>query len=339
MKKNSSLCRPVCAIAIAGFTFANPAVADDHDAIQWSGKMFAHWGIDLTEANGEGAGYAEGDTRPNAFDIKRVYLTAKKKLDKDFSIRVTTDVGRTNDRKLELFLKNAYLQYKVNSDIKLRFGASATAWVPHTDKIWGHRYIAKGFANQEQILDTADLGVQALGSHSDGLITWQAGLLNGDGYSNPEIGPTKALQTRITVDPLAPGGDSNLPIGVFVSQDMFVPEAEEGMTIIGAGTGWKGDPATVWAEYFRTSSGELVGSGYSATAVGHVGDVLNVLVRYDSWDPDADTDEDAHTVLRGGASKDFNKYVSAALTYERTEMEAAPDEPAHGVFVRMQAKY
>ena len=53
-------------------------------------------------------------------------LDAKTKIDDTFSARITTDVGRTNDKKLELFLKYAFLQVKASDDIKLRLGSAGT---------------------------------------------------------------------------------------------------------------------------------------------------------------------------------------------------------------------
>ena len=88
-----------------------------------------------------------------------------------------------------------------------------------------------------------------------------------------------------------------------------------------------------------TDDGEIKGSGLSTTAIGKIKDYANIVVRYDSWDPDTETDDDAYTVLRAGVTHDFAKNISAGVMYETTTLEVAPDDPLKGVFVRMQAGF
>ena len=68
-------------------------------------------------------------------------------------------------------------------------------------------------------------------------------------------------------------------------------------------------------------------------------DLFNVLIRVDQWDPDTAVDNDAHTAIRGGLTKDFAKKISAGLLYEQTKYEADPDQPEKGIFLRMQAGF
>ena len=321
-------------LGVVGTQTANAAEKAD---IALSGKMYAHYGYDLTEVPFEG--YEEGDPRPNEFDIDRVYLTSKVKMNDTLSARITTDVGRTNDKKLELFIKYAYLQVKATNDIKLQFGSAGTAYVGMYDKFWGNRWLAKSFTDQEKILDSADLGVHAKGAHADGLVSWGAAVVNGTGYGNPEDDASKTAQARFSIDPLKSGGEMSLPFTVFASKDVYTLEGEDGTTTLVGSVGFDHDVVTLWGEYVTTDDGEIGGAGLSATLVGKVKDVANVVVRYDSWDPDTETEEDAHTVLRTGVTHDFAKKVSAGLIYEVTTLEALPDEPSKGVFVRMQAGF
>ena len=330
----------------AGLILSPSALAGDKPEIKWSGKVYAHYGYMLGE---EAEKY-------NEFDIDRVYLTAKAKLDSDLSVRVTTDIGRAKpqgadvdgdgsedievpeDEKLRVFLKYAYLEWAAADSVKLRFGAAGTAFVGYYDKFWGQRYLAKAFTDDNKILDSSDIGIQALGKISDGLVTWQAGVINGDGYGKAEASSTKAVQGRVTVDPMS-GGDSSLPITVFAQQDVMAPDGEDPVRVLAGAAGYKMDNLTFWGEYVLQSEGEVSGSGYSVTLIPRIPDVLNVIARYDHWDPDSDTDGDAETTIRAGVSRDFLKKVSGALTYERTTLEAAKDTPEHGVFVRMQAGF
>jgi hypothetical protein len=311
---------------------SNPIMAAE--APKAGALIFAHYGYDLTEP----ANDADADQpSANEFDIDRVYLDFKTKIDNDFSVRITSDVGRTNDKKLELFLKYAYLQAKVTQGVKLRIGSAGTPMVGFSDKFWGQRWLAKSFTDQEKILSSADLGVHALGKHADGLVSWSAAIINGEGYGNPEINSAKAAQARLTVDPLH--GDLKLPISVFASQDVYAVEGEDETTTLVASVGFAHDAINVWGEYVTNTAGDASGSGMSTNAVGKVQDLFNVVVRYDSWDPDTETDDDAHTMLRAGLTKDFVKKVSGGLIYERTTLEADEDNPSQGVFLRMQAGF
>jgi hypothetical protein len=197
------------------------AWAAEAPAVDLSGLIYAHYGYALEE-QADGA---------NAFDLDRVYLTARSRLGKGFSTRVTTDVGRTgsaDDTKLRPFLKYAYLQSKLNQSYSLRFGASGTAWCGQYDAFWGHRFIAASLADKNKLLSTSDLGVQALGKHMGGLLSWQAGVINGEGYGAPEVTSTKAAQARLTVDPLSSAPTLRLPISAFISQDILVASGEQG---------------------------------------------------------------------------------------------------------------
>ncbi len=319
-------------LSLAILLALTPSVAAASDAPQTKAGalIFAHYGFDLTEqANADAP-------RANEFDIDRVYLDFKTKIDDTFSTRITSDVGRTNDKKLELFLKYAYLQVKASDDIKIRLGSAGTPMVGFSDKFWGQRWLAKSFTDQEKVLSSADLGVHALGKHADGLFGWSTAIINGAGYGNPEDDTAKAAQLRLTVDPLH--GDLKLPISVFASQDLYAQNNADPTTTVVASVGFSQEYANVWAEYVMDTAGDLGGAGMSTNVVGRIPELFNVVVRYDQWDPDTDTDDDAHTTLRAGLTKDFKKKISAGLIFEQTTMEA-DDTPSQGVFLRMQAGF
>jgi len=323
----------IAAITVA--LFSQSAWAGDAPQIKAGALLFAHYGVDISEQPTEE--FAEGDPRPNEFDIDRVYLNFKTKIDDTFSARITTDVGRTNDKKLELFLKYAYLQVKASDDIKVRFGSAGNPQVGFSDKFWGQRWLAKSFTDQEKILSSADVGVHALGEHADGLFGWSTALVNGEGYGNPEADAAKAAELRLTVDPLH--GDIKLPISIFASRDVFTHEDIDPTTTLVASIGFAQEYVDVWGEYVTDTTGELDGAGLSTNMVAKVPDLFNVVVRYDMWDPDTETDVDAHATIRAGLTKDFAKKISAGVIYEQTREETDMDNPSKGIFLRMQAGY
>ena len=315
--------------------------------VEVSGLLFAHYGYLLSE---EADGY-------NEFDIDRVYLTAKGRLNPRLSVRVTTDVGRaepqemdTNsdgepdteipaDEKIQVVLKYAYLEWRLSDKIKMRFGSASTGFIGLYDRFWGQRYIAKALTDETKILDSADIGVHAMGRHRDGLISWHAGVLNGEGYGSMETNSAKAMQARLTVDPIVAGGNASLPISAFISQDVMAPDEVDSVRVLAGSVGFAMDFATLWGEYVMQSEGEVNGSGFSVTVMPKIPDVLNIVSRYERWDPDDEVEQDAADTIKVGLARDFFTKVSGALLYERTSFEAEPDTPEHGVFVRMQAGF
>ena len=168
------------------------AIAGDAPEIKTGALIFAHYGVDVSETPTDD--HVESDPRPNEFDIDRVSLNVKTKIDKTFSARITNDVGRTNEQKLELFLKYAYLRVKASDDITLRLGSAGTPQVGFSDKFWGQRWLAKSFTDQEKNLSSADLGIHALGSHADGPFSWSTALIRGEAQTQRRTPPRQRKQ-------------------------------------------------------------------------------------------------------------------------------------------------
>jgi hypothetical protein len=316
---------------------SSAALATDRTAdVSIGAKMYAHFGYDMKPTPYEG--YVDGDPRPNEFDIDRAYLNFRAKIDQSFSARITTDVSRTNDERLEVVLKYAYLQVAFEEGIKLQFGSAGTPLVGFTESFWGHRWAAQSFADSTGVLNSADLGVHAQGTHADGLIGWGASVVNGEGIGRPDEDGAKAFQGRFTVDALH--SDMSLPISVFFSKDFYTHNDVDGHTVLSASAGFDSEFVGVWAEYLSDDAGDLKGEGMSGHILGKVpDDLFNVLIRVDKWDPDTAVDDDAQISIRFGLTKDFAKKISAGLLYEQTKYEMDPDQPEKGIFLRMQAGF
>lgn len=311
---------------------ADAKPADDGlPSVKPSGVVFAHYGYDLTDG-------ADG---ANAFAMDRVYVRADAQITKRIGTRVTIDADRfsdnTVDTKYRVFVKHAYVEVKeLAPGVKLRAGMIDTPYTPFYDGFWGNRYVSESFAKSQKLLDTADLGVGFWGEHAGGLVNWNVSALNGEGYGKIEVDAGKAVQARVTVDPLAKGGKLALPISGFASYNAHAADGTATFTWVGA-TGFKSPYAVAWAEVLGVSTDGTSGLGYSVTLNPRVPKVLGVIGRYDHFDPDGSADTDANTALIAGVSHDWAEKVSTAVTYERAWTEAAPDAATHGVFVRMQA--
>ena len=305
-----------------------------------AGMLFLRYAYDLTEG-------AEGN---NSFSADRLYLRTDVQMNKMIGARITLDADRvkpatlgdgstlTLDTKYRVFVKHAYVEVKGLGPIKIRAGMVDTPWGPYADGFTGNRYIADNFAKAVSVLPTADLGVSVLGTHAKGLVDWNLSFLNGEGYDKVELDAGKAIQARISVDPIVSQKERNLPISGYIG---YFGHPTDGVpTLVYAGAvGFKMPQLLVWAELLGEIEGETSGMGYSATLNPRLPDIAGLVVRYDHWDPDTQADDDAGTTLIAGLQKEFIEKVAVAVTYERSWDDVAPDAPTHGVVVHAQAGF
>jgi hypothetical protein len=330
------LCRPaagllglllVCALALA-----TPALAETNGGkTTLGGLVFSHWGMDLSD---------EADDF-NAFDIDRAYATLRHAIDDDLSVRITTDVGRvegSDDTKLRLFLKYAYLEWKgFAPGMKLRFGAASTPFVDDSSKFTGIRYISKALADRSGLMSTSDLGLHVHGDHAGGALRWQLSVMNGEGSGAPEVSKGKAIQAKMAYDALSGPGGMSLPITVFMRQEVG-EEKDEGAMLYGGAIGFSMRHAKLWGEYIAKTLGDVESQAITVTVIPSLPGVVDGVVRYDLFDPNTDVEQDGMATLIAGIQRSFAKKVSASVTFEQ-ETPEDDRKPTVGVFLRLQAGF
>lgn len=325
------------------------ALAEDEkpkETVEVSGVIFSSWGANL-------------NAMTNDFNLDRIFLNAKRSIGDDFAVRVTTDVDRQTpreiradvggmtmpmtvqtDSKVRPYVKFAYLEWKnALPGVKtIRFGAAPTPWASHSIRFWGHRWVRKDFSTQHNVLNRSDIGVHALGGFSDGLVNWQASIINGTGTHAPDSDASKTAQLRVTVNPANASGGS-LPVSAFVSyQPVDIGVEGDPALIYGASAGYKFDAGLLWAEALGRNEGEASGFGYSAALITHLGELGHLVARYDSWDEDTSADGDTQNTLVGGLAHNYGPEVSLGVFYEQTLPEGDVDSD-QSVFVRMKAGF
>jgi hypothetical protein len=293
--------------------------------------LFTHWGLDLSE----------GAEDFNAFDVDRVYTTVRHAIDEDLSLRVTTDIGRgegPDDTKLRLFLKYAYVQWKgFAPGMKLRFGAASTPFVDDSSKFTGIRYISKAMADRHGLMTTSDLGLHIHGGHMDGALSWQASVMNGEGYGAPEVSKGKAIQAKMAYDALSGPGGMSLPITVFMRQEVG-EEKDEGAILYGGALGFSMRHAKLWGEYIAKTLGDVESQAISVTLIPRLPGVLDGVIRYDLFDPNTDVEKDGMATLIAGVQRSFARKLSASVTFEQ-ETREDDRKPTVGVYLRVQAGF
>lgn len=140
--------------------------------------------------------------------VDRFYLWLKYKLDDTWSARITTDVNNEQNnvpalrRKMNVFLKHAYIQGSFRPELNLLLGLADTPWIVYEEGLWKHRYVSTVYVDGNGFDDSADYGLGLKGKFMDGLFEYFVDVVNGGGYPNPNKADAVDFGARLTVRPL-----------------------------------------------------------------------------------------------------------------------------------------
>ncbi len=144
----------------------------------------------------------------NAFDVTRTYLNINAQVSPSVRFRFTPDIRRVTDGSLAGSLtvrtKYAFVQF---DDITprgwVRFGLHQTPWLDFEEGINRYRVQGSMFAEREGVIPgSADFGAGYMTPLPGNYGEIQAGVYNGEGFSQPEANRYKSVQARLTVRPL-----------------------------------------------------------------------------------------------------------------------------------------
>lgn len=162
-----------------------------------SGRLY----YDLTSIDDRNKG-AKTDRSGMAFDIKRFYLGVDHKFNDQWSMNLTTDFQYSSAiASTEVYLKKAYIQYKLSDAFVLRAGAADLPWVPFAENYYGMRYIENTLTDRLKYGTSADWGVHAGGKLAGGAVEYAVAALNGNGYKNPSRSKWLDFEGRFSFSP------------------------------------------------------------------------------------------------------------------------------------------
>lgn len=113
------------------------------------------------------ANHADSLEDLSGFWFRRIYLTVDHELSRVFELRLRLEMNSPGDftspAKVEPFVKDAYLRWKVDRH-ELLFGLSPSPTFEQIEAFWGYRAVEKVLVDLQKLGDSRDFGVAVRGS-------------------------------------------------------------------------------------------------------------------------------------------------------------------------------
>ena len=363
------------ALAVANAAKASAdANAKTVDGVKWAsntqlrGNVFFNESTITQKTNG-----ANNTNTGSGFNVKRLYIGIDHQFSPVFSATVVTDIsnvigetGTTNyvapvantttgavgsigEVGKGFYVKNAFLQAKVDPALTLRIGAADMPWIPFIDGNAGHRYVENSLVDRTKFGNSADWGVHLLGNLAGGLISYQISAVDGGGYRNVTV--TKAVDVEGRVSAQYKGLWA--AIGGYTGKLGKQTQVITGITPTtfytakryNVAAGYKAGPFNIGAEYFYAKDYNNVtvnpasnalsqdsSRGYSVFGNYNLTPKWSVFGRYDYVQPNYITDNALHDhYLNVGLQWEPVKIVDITLAYKREVAQGGAINTTNGV--------
>ncbi|MFH1212798.1 MAG: hypothetical protein V1681_01810 [Candidatus Neomarinimicrobiota bacterium] len=271
--------------------------------------------------------FSKGSNDKNGFDLTRLYLTYKRNLTEVTGMRITTDIARvSNDQEKQyyrIFLKYAYLELKKPSwRVNLLVGLHDVPLLAFQENVWGYRSIAKMLTDYEHKQTSADLGLKIQGQFPRDYGEFAVSFVNGEGYNQPEAGKHKGLYGRVTLRPF-PVSLHGLRLTGFASN---IRHTQDSSTTVTTGFAtYESEHLNLGAEFSagndKANNQTVQFMGYSLYSVFKVTPKWSLIGRVDWFDPDTQTETDAHFREIIGIGYKLNKDVELVLDYQGVQYD------------------
>jgi hypothetical protein len=291
----------------------------------------------------------------NAFDLTRGYINVNGQLSRNVRFRVTPDVRRATDSTLSGTLvfrvKYAFLELDNVTGARswVRFGAHQTPWLDFEESINRYRVQGTMFSERESLIPgSSDFGAgifTPLGKYID----VQAGVYNGEGYSQTDANKFKSAQARVTVRPFAGRGIANgFRLSGFYNKGWYAADRPRDLGIVMGS--FEHTHLVMTLQYLKATENPNAlaprdidrsgSSGFVEVRQGMAG--WAALARVDALDPDESlTDNAQRRVIAGGAywwvwPRDR---VGLVVTNEQVHYDAAGRPKENRILVQTHVEF
>jgi hypothetical protein len=313
------------------------AYPQDKSGPKFSGLMFGDYFYNA-------AAHDSAQKNFNGFQFRRIYITTDYTISEKFSTRFRLDADEgeiTNNGKITTLVKDAWLKWKdIFGGSDLIFGISPTPAYDVSEGAWGHRYLEKTIMDLDGIVSSRDFGVDLKGSFSSsGTVKYWLKIGNGSGNS-PEVNKDKSVYGLLEFNPskelliTAYGEYSSQPQTVNKKEDNiivtagFVNYRQKGKLSIGV-EGFLKSQQNKYAPP-NGSLGSQSGFGLSIWAYANLGEKIQIVGRFDTFDPNTNSssNKDGKNLILAGLQFNPVEHVSISPNVEVFTYQA--DSPNGG---------
>lgn len=252
----------------------------------------------------------------NAFEIDKVYLGGRYRIDDDFSFR-----ARAQFETGGVWIKYAYLDWNPqNLPHQVLLGLHKSPYYAVSDNVWNHRPVRKVLPDDVSASQTTDLGIQYLVRFGNSFAA--ARVTNGEGYKNSEDDHYKAYELVLSYHSHGYGLKKPLGFGIDL---MGAYNRQAGPTRDYTYSGLMSyctEKFRLGGEYTFIDRG-YHGYGWSAYGAFSLGKRVELFGRFDTFDPDETTPADEHELILGGLCFKVYEGFNTSVSYQREDNSAA----------------
>ncbi len=282
---------------------------------KFSGLMFGDYFYNVSA-------YNSTQKKNNGFQFRRIYITTDYNISDDFStrFRLAADQGEiTNNGKITTMIKDAWLKWKgIFSGSDFIFGISPTPAYDISEGAWGHRYLEMTIMDLDHIVSSRDFGVDLKGKlDQNGSVKYWLKIGNNSGNS-PETNKNKRIYGLLEFNPFPEllftlyGDYASYPDNNGKSNDAivgagFINYRQKGKFSIGLEGFLKNQQNN-----YTLSNGNLdsqMGIGISIWAYTNISDKVQIVGRFDTFDPNTNSN----------SNKDGKNFILAGVQFNPIE--------------------
>jgi len=293
----------------------------------------------------------DSETQASQFGIERIYLRYNHVHTDNLDSRITLEFFSSDSENdangAGLKLKDAYVNFKgIIPEGEITVGLQKQYFGRVYD--WEYWPIEKAMGEKYKVIHgSRDYGVSVGGYLPQGYGTWRLEAINGEGYKkvgdmiNTELAYVADLRV-IPMVGLTVGGSA-------IMENTGNGPYERRLYYTGLGRYARG-PIDVWAQYLGGEQGDpddpTSQMGYMIFPTFHLGSLLDVdlelLGRFDYWDPDTDQDDDGSYMYLGGFNYYFSRQekgtpgVMLQVAFVRKQPEHEDAEPTDKVMLQLR---
>ncbi len=294
----------------------------------------------------------EGETQESEFKVKRIYLRWKHihtdKLESRISLEMFSS-DKSKDKKGDphgagLKIKDGYVKFKgLIPEGDITVGLQKNYFGRVYD--WEYWPIEKCIGEKYKVIPgSRDYGISVGGYIPQGYGTWRLEAVNGEGYKKVGdlINTELAYMADLRFIPI-PGFTIG---GSYVQENSGLEEYQKRQYYTGLTRFAKG-PVDIWMQYLGGQKGDpdspTSQMGYMIFPKFHLGTInLEILARYDYWDPDTDEKDDGKFLYLGGFNYYFSRRekgkpgVMLQTAFVREQPESSDSEPTDKIMLQLR---